>query len=91
MQIDEEMGKHTQLLKEIQDSPMDINAIVAKRRRDFTGDFFRHLTFVSETYDSLEDRDGNVGKLYFASVVELCWQQKHFVAYLMRNGGVAMW
>ncbi|EYU45440.1 hypothetical protein MIMGU_mgv1a022615mg, partial [Erythranthe guttata] len=42
----------------IQDSPMDINAIVAKRRRDFTGDFFRHLTLLSETYDSLEDRDG---------------------------------
>ncbi|XP_012842829.1 PREDICTED: uncharacterized protein At4g37920, chloroplastic-like [Erythranthe guttata] len=49
---------HDELFKEIQDSPMDINAIVAKRRRDFTGDFFRHLTLLSETYDSLEDRDG---------------------------------
>ncbi|KAL7141602.1 hypothetical protein ABFS83_08G064000 [Erythranthe nasuta] len=56
--IDEEMTKHGELFKEIQDSPMDINAIVAKRRRDFTGDFFRHLTLLSETYDSLEDRDG---------------------------------
>ncbi|KAI3451850.1 hypothetical protein Pfo_008515 [Paulownia fortunei] len=55
--IDDEMEKHTELFKEIQDSPMDINAIVAKRRRDFTGDFFRHLTLLSETYDSLEDRD----------------------------------
>ncbi|XP_057800796.1 uncharacterized protein At4g37920-like [Salvia miltiorrhiza] len=55
--IDEEMEKHTALLKEIQDSPMDINAIVAKRRGDFTDSFFRHLTLVSETYDSLEDRD----------------------------------
>lgn len=59
MQIDEEMEKHTELFKEIQDNPMDINAIVAKRRGDFTGDFFRHLTLLSETYDSLEDRDGN--------------------------------
>lgn len=83
MQIDEEMEKHTQLLKEIQDSPMDINAIVAKRRRDFTGDFFRHLTFVSETYDSLEDRDGNA--LFHSSnnVVKLCSQKKCFVAYFM--------
>ncbi|KAL0332405.1 UNVERIFIED_CONTAM: hypothetical protein Scaly_2142000 [Sesamum calycinum] len=55
--IDDEMENHAELLKEIQDNPMDINAIVAKRRGDFTGDFFRHLTLLSETYDSLEDRD----------------------------------
>ncbi|XP_042045089.1 uncharacterized protein At4g37920-like [Salvia splendens] len=55
--IDDEMEKHTALLKEIQESPMDINAIVAKRRGDFTDSFFRHLTLVSETYDSLDDRD----------------------------------
>ncbi|KAL3844932.1 hypothetical protein ACJIZ3_002335 [Penstemon smallii] len=55
--IDEEMEKHADLLKEIEDSPMDINAIVAKRRWDFTGDFFRHLTLLSKTYDCLEDRD----------------------------------
>ncbi|CAI9110558.1 OLC1v1010609C1 [Oldenlandia corymbosa var. corymbosa] len=55
--IDEEMEKHTQLLKEIQDSPTDLNAIVSKRRKDFTGEFFRHLTLLSETLDGLEDRD----------------------------------
>ncbi|KAK4490530.1 hypothetical protein RD792_001210 [Penstemon davidsonii] len=55
--IDEEMEKHADLLKEIEDNPLDINAIVAKRRWDFTGDFFRHLTLLSKTYDSLEDRD----------------------------------
>lgn len=59
MQIDDEMEKHAELLKEIQDSPLDINAIVAKRRGDFTDDFFRHLTLLSKTYDGLEDRDGN--------------------------------
>ncbi|GMH24128.1 hypothetical protein Nepgr_025971 [Nepenthes gracilis] len=55
--IDEEMEKHTELLKEIQDNPTDINAIVTKRRKDFTGEFFCHLTLLSETYDSLEDHD----------------------------------
>lgn len=59
MQIDDEMERHSELLKEIQDSPSDINAIVAHRRKDFTGEFFRHLTLLSETFDSLEDRDGN--------------------------------
>ncbi|KAK9284560.1 hypothetical protein L1049_023735 [Liquidambar formosana] len=55
--IDEEMERHTELLKEIEESPMDINAIVTRRRKDFTGEFFRHLTLLSETYESLEDRD----------------------------------
>lgn len=56
------MEKHTALLKEIQESPIDINAIVAKRRGDFTDSFFRHLSLLSETYDGLEDRDGNAFK-----------------------------
>ncbi|KAH6825792.1 endoribonuclease E-like protein [Perilla frutescens var. hirtella] len=55
--IDDEMEKHAALFKEIQESPMDINAIVAKRRGEFTDSFFRHLTLLSETYDSLDDRD----------------------------------
>ena len=60
MQIDDEMERHTELLKEVQSSPMDVNAIVVRRRKDFTGEFFRHLSLLSETYDSLEDRDGNI-------------------------------
>lgn len=63
MQIDDEMERHTELLKEIQDNPRDLNAIVTKRRKDFTGEFFRHLTLLSETYDSCEDRDGKVAFL----------------------------
>ncbi|KAH8503906.1 hypothetical protein H0E87_014956 [Populus deltoides] len=58
IKIDEDMEKHDKLLKEIQDNPTDLNAIVAKRRKDFTGDFFRYLALLSETCDSLEDRDG---------------------------------
>ncbi|KAJ0988223.1 hypothetical protein J5N97_006579 [Dioscorea zingiberensis] len=55
--IDDEIERHMELLKEIQDNPMDINAVVARRRKDFTGEFFHHLTVLSDTYDSLEDRD----------------------------------
>ncbi|XP_038690193.1 uncharacterized protein At4g37920 isoform X2 [Tripterygium wilfordii] len=55
--IDEEMDRNNDLLKEIQDSPTDLNAIVARRRKDFTGEFFRYLTLLSENLDSLEDRD----------------------------------
>ncbi|KMT06951.1 hypothetical protein BVRB_6g152860 [Beta vulgaris subsp. vulgaris] len=56
--IDDEIERHSELLKEIEDNPTDINAIVAKRRRDFNGEFFRHLTLLKQNYDSLEDRDG---------------------------------
>lgn len=55
--MDEEMEKHNDLLKEIQGSPTDINAVVARRRKDFSGEFFRYLNLVSETCDTLEDRD----------------------------------
>ncbi|KAL1810046.1 hypothetical protein ACET3Z_027036 [Daucus carota] len=55
--IDDEMEGHTELLKEIEGSPLDINAIVSRRRKDFTEEFFRHLSLLSETYDGLEDRD----------------------------------
>lgn len=64
MQIDDEMERHSELLKEIQDSPTDVNAVVARRRRDFTGEFFRYLILVSETHDSLEDRDGNSSSIH---------------------------
>ncbi|KAF7829251.1 hypothetical protein G2W53_020415 [Senna tora] len=57
LQVDDEMEGHSELLKELQDSPTDINAIVARRRKDFTGEFFRYLSLLSDTYDSLEDRD----------------------------------
>lgn len=59
MQIDDEMEGHSELLKEIQDSPSDINAIVARRRKDFTGEFFSYLNLISDTFNGLEDRDGN--------------------------------
>lgn len=60
IQIDDEMEIHSELLKELQGSPTDINAIVAKRRKEFTEEFFKFLTLISETHDSLEDRDGNI-------------------------------
>jgi hypothetical protein len=60
LQIDDEMEGHSELLKEIQDNPTDINAIVTRRRKDFTGEFFSYLDVLSKTYDSLEDHDGNL-------------------------------
>jgi hypothetical protein len=65
LQIDDEMEGHYELLKEIQDFPTDINAIVARRRKDFTGEFFRYLSLIADTYDNLEDRDGNRIQVFY--------------------------
>jgi hypothetical protein len=71
LQIDDEMEGHSELLKEIQDNPTDTNAIVTRRRKDFTGEFFSYLDLLSQTYDSLEDRDGNF--LSLDENVEVNW------------------
>ncbi|XP_047325789.1 uncharacterized protein At4g37920 [Impatiens glandulifera] len=55
--VDKEMEVHAELVKQIQDNPTDINVIVARRRKDFTDEFFRHLSLLWETNEGLEDRD----------------------------------
>ncbi|KAF8677267.1 hypothetical protein HU200_046750 [Digitaria exilis] len=56
--IDNEIEKHMKLFNELRDNPADINAIVARRRKDFTGEFFRHLNFLVNAYNGLDERDG---------------------------------
>ncbi|KAF8772226.1 hypothetical protein HU200_005941 [Digitaria exilis] len=56
--IDNEIKKHMELFNELRDNPADINAIVARRRKDFTGEFFRHLNFLVNAYNGLDERDG---------------------------------
>eukprot|EP01018_Ginkgo_biloba_P038834 Gb_11825 [translate_table: standard] len=57
-EVDDDMQRHDELLKEISENPLEIDAIVARRRKDFTGDFFEHLKTVADSkHDSLEDRD----------------------------------
>ncbi|ERN18091.1 hypothetical protein AMTR_s00046p00227230 [Amborella trichopoda] len=56
--VDDEMERHDELLKEIRENPTDLNAVVARRRKDFTGAFFLYLNVLAETlYDTLEERD----------------------------------
>ncbi|WVZ94472.1 hypothetical protein U9M48_040359 [Paspalum notatum var. saurae] len=58
--IDDEIEKHMKLFTELQENPADINTIVARRRKDFTQEFFRHLNFLVNTYNGLDERDGVV-------------------------------
>ncbi|EAY73693.1 hypothetical protein OsI_01577 [Oryza sativa Indica Group] len=55
--IDNEIEKHMELFTQLRENPTDINAIVARRRKDFTGGFFQHLNFLVNAYNGLDERD----------------------------------
>uniref|UniRef100_A0A0E0LTQ3 Uncharacterized protein n=1 Tax=Oryza punctata TaxID=4537 RepID=A0A0E0LTQ3_ORYPU len=55
--IDNEIEKHMELFTLLRENPTDINAIVARRRKDFTGGFFQHLNFLVNAYNGLDERD----------------------------------
>lgn len=61
-QVDEDVQRHNELLKVVRGAPSDISDIVARRRKDFTKEFFVHLHTVSESYyENLEEQNGEVG------------------------------
>jgi hypothetical protein len=66
-QVDDDMQQHDQLLAVIEENPSEMDRIVAHRRQDFTGDFFKHLNILCDAcYENLDRRDGMVNSLYFS-------------------------
>jgi hypothetical protein len=58
-QVDDDMQRHDALLAKIEESPMDLDTIVARHRKDFTGDFFQHLHLLCDaSYENLNRREG---------------------------------
>ncbi|KAL5559213.1 hypothetical protein UlMin_035424 [Ulmus minor] len=49
-EIDEDVQRHNELLEVVRSAPSEINDIVARRRKDFTKEFFVHLHTVAESY-----------------------------------------
>nr|DAD40232.1 TPA_asm: hypothetical protein HUJ06_014555 [Nelumbo nucifera] len=49
-EIDEDVQRHNELLEIIRGAPSEISAVVARRRKDFTKEFFVHLHTVAESY-----------------------------------------
>ncbi|GFZ10001.1 hypothetical protein Acr_21g0006000 [Actinidia rufa] len=63
--VDEDVQRHSELLEVIKGAPSEINEIVARRRKDFTKEFFEHLYTVAASYDdnTTEQNDmKNLGK-----------------------------
>lgn len=49
-EIDDDVQRHNELLEVIRGAETDISAVVARRRKDFTKEFFMHLHTVAESY-----------------------------------------
>lgn len=63
-EVDEDIQRHNELLNVIKTtSPADIGQLVARRRKDFTNEFFDHLHTVAESY--YDNPDEQTGKIPF--------------------------
>lgn len=49
-EVDKDIQRHNELLDAIRKSPSEVGEIVARRRKDFTKEFFVHLHNVAESY-----------------------------------------
>ncbi|KAL6511641.1 hypothetical protein OROGR_021238 [Orobanche gracilis] len=62
-EIDVDLQRHNELIATIKKSPSKIGEIVARRRADFTEEFFVHLYTVAESYDGNPTEQDAVVKL----------------------------
>ncbi|KAK3152760.1 hypothetical protein QOZ80_2BG0163210 [Eleusine coracana subsp. coracana] len=63
-EIDEDVQRHNELLEVVKSTPSDkLGAIVAKRRKDFTVEFFNHLYYVAESYHDNTEKQNELAKL----------------------------
>ncbi|PIA47990.1 hypothetical protein AQUCO_01400525v1, partial [Aquilegia coerulea] len=61
--IDEDVERHNELLEVVRGATSDITAIVARRRKDFTREFFEHLRTVLESYYANPEEQNALAKL----------------------------
>lgn len=62
-EVDEDVQRHNELLQVLKNTPSEIGDIVARRRKDFTKEFFMHLHAVAESYHDNEVEQNVIAKL----------------------------
>ncbi|KAL9396227.1 hypothetical protein Peur_010480 [Populus x canadensis] len=62
-EIDEDVQRHNELLGVIKAAPSELTEIVAKRRKDFTKEFFVHLYTVAQSYHDNPSEQNALAKL----------------------------
>lgn len=57
-EVDDDMERHNELLTYVKKHWLELDAVVARRRKDFTSDFFHHLELLCQArYDQPEEAD----------------------------------
>uniref|UniRef100_A0A0E0JYN6 Uncharacterized protein n=1 Tax=Oryza punctata TaxID=4537 RepID=A0A0E0JYN6_ORYPU len=63
-EIDEDVQRHNELLDVVKSTPSDeIGSVIAKRRKDFTVEFFNHLYYVAESYHDDPEKQRELAQL----------------------------
>lgn len=62
-EIDEDVQRHNELLEVVREGPSEIGDIVARRRKDFTNEFFMHIHTVAESYYDKPEEQNAVAKI----------------------------
>ncbi|CAA2955515.1 Hypothetical predicted protein [Olea europaea subsp. europaea] len=62
-EIDDDVQRHDELLDVVKKSPSEVGEIVARRRKDFTKEFFVHLQTLAESYYDNPTEQNDVAKL----------------------------
>ncbi|XP_077249968.1 uncharacterized protein At4g37920 [Tasmannia lanceolata] len=62
-EIDDDVQRHNELLEVVKGAPSEVSAIVARRRKDFTKEFFVHLHTVAESFHDNPAEQNAVAKL----------------------------
>ncbi|KAE8821762.1 hypothetical protein D1007_00170 [Hordeum vulgare] len=63
-EVDEDVQRHNELFEVVKSTPSDkIGDVVAKRRKDFTVEFFNHLYYVAESYQDDPDKQKELATL----------------------------
>ncbi|KAJ9567684.1 hypothetical protein OSB04_003650 [Centaurea solstitialis] len=62
-EVDEDVQRHDELLNIVKNAPSEIGDIVARRRKDFTKEFFMHLHAVAESYHDNEVEQNAIAKV----------------------------
>ncbi|KAL5207566.1 hypothetical protein ABZP36_032001 [Zizania latifolia] len=63
-EIDEDVQRHNELLEVVKSTPSDkIGAVISKRRKDFTVEFFNHLYYVAESYHDDTEKQKELSQL----------------------------
>ncbi|OAY58199.1 uncharacterized protein At4g37920 [Manihot esculenta] len=62
-EIDEDVQRHNELIKVIKEEPSKISEVVARRRKDFTKEFFIHLFTVAQSYNGNPTEQNALAKL----------------------------